>query len=155
MKNVPLLISTIISALCLVLGVLFFASASSNRSLKQAMVQQQTENQQIQDEIRALDKESADQAKVLAISQGMLQNRQAQLQIQKELYNRAVNIKQRMEQIVLNTGYLAAKKNNTKLRDLLVKFDLKDAIFTPEQLKKVEEQIKAQGNAPAPAAGPR
>jgi len=155
MKNVPLLISTIISALCLVLGVLFFASASSNRSLKQAMVQQQTENQQIQDEIRALDKESADQAKVLAISQGMLQNRQAQLQIQKELYNRAVNIKQRMEQIVLNTGYLAAKKNNAKLRDLLVKFDLKDAIFTPEQLKKVEEQIKAQGNAAPAPAGPR
>src|SRR5689334_19271664 len=116
MKNAPFLISTILSALCLILGGAFFVRANSNRSLKLAMVQQQTQNQQTQDEIRALDKETADQNKVLNISQGMLQNRQAQLQIQKQYYERAVNIQQRMNQIVLNTGYLAAKNNNEKLR---------------------------------------
>jgi hypothetical protein len=154
MKSIPFLLSTIASALCLALGLLYFAKASSNRSVKAEIVAQQTKNQETQDEIRKLDEESASQAKVLQISQGMLQNRQVQLQIQKELYNRAVNIKQRMDQIVLNTGYLAAKNNNQKLRDLLVKFDLKDAIFTPDQLSKVEEAIKNQqknqGAAPAP-----
>jgi len=73
-----------------------------------------------------------------------------------------------MDQIVLNIGYLAAKKNNTKLRNLLEKFQLKDAIFSPEQLIKVEEAIKAQKNqqgaptstpispspAPRPSSGP-
>ncbi len=157
MKNAPFLISTILSALCLILGATLFIRAGSNRSIRAAIVEQQMQNQQTQEEIRALDKETADQNKVLNISQGMLQNRQAQLQIQKQLYERAVNIKQRMDQIVMNTGYLAAKNNNEKLRDLLKKFDLKDAIFTPEQLKSVEESIKAQqnqGKAPAPAPAP-
>jgi hypothetical protein len=154
MKNTPFLISTILSALCLILGGAFFVRAGSNRSLKNAMVQQQTLNQQTQEEIRGLDKEAAEQNKVLNISQGMLQNRQAQLQMQKQYAERSAAINQRMSQIVVNTGYLAAKNNNEKLRDLLKKYDLKDAILTPDQLKKVEDQIKAQGGtAPAPAAG--
>lgn len=151
MKNVPFLLSTIISALCLVLSVVFFIKTSSNRSMKGEMVQQQIKNQETQDEIRKLDEETTSQNKVLQISQGMLQNRQYQLQVQKELYGRAVNIKQRMEQIVLNTGYLAAKNKNEKLKDLLKKFDLKDAILSPEQLQKVEAQLKTQGGAAAPA----
>jgi hypothetical protein len=154
MKVLPFLISTFVCAVCLVLSVLFFFKAGSNRSIKEELIKQQTSNQDLQAKAKEQDEEAQRQSKVYNLTLGIAQLRQGELQRMQQVIETGASVAQKLgPQILNNIGYLAAKNNNEKLKALLIKQNWKDFIPTPEKLKAIEEQMSRSGQT-SPASAP-
>lgn len=156
MKVIPFLISTTVCALCFVLSVLFFFKAGSNRSIKQELLTQQTSNQKLQQQVKEQDEEGARQSKVYQVTTGIAQLRQGELQRQQQIIEQGASVQQKIgPAIIRDIGFLAAKNNNEKIKALLRKQKWDAAIPSAEEVKKIEEQIRAQGAGGAtPGAAP-
>lgn len=159
MKSIPLILSTVVCGVTLVLSVTFFAKASGNRALKEEVIKLQDTNQTLQQQSKAQEDEAQHGAKVFQVTQGIAQLRQMELQRQQKIIETGATVAQKLgPQILSNIGYLAAKNNNQKLKEILAKQDWQDFIPSPERLKQIEEQIakgQASGDgAPAPAPAP-
>jgi hypothetical protein len=135
MKLVPFLISTVVSAIALVLAIVHFTSGNSNLHLQADL---QKKNQEIQ------------------VLREDVEGKQRTLQGQQQIIEAGAAVAQKYGPPILrDMGLLAARNKNEKLKNLLVRQKLEAYIPNDEQLKQIEEQIKKaqqqQGGSPAPA----
>jgi len=123
MKIVTFVLSSIVSAGCLILSMMIFFSGKESHKL-------QAEMTKYQQDIQLLDQAS--------------QSKQEEFQRQQQIIEAGAAVAQKYgKNILSDVGYRAAKNNNVGLRDLLVRHQLdKSFIPSPEDLKKMEEAAK-------------
>ncbi len=134
MKNAPFLLSSAIALLAVVLSFVSFGASQTNNSLQSDFLKKQTEFQDLNNKVT-------------------LQNQEYQRQA--EIINTGANLGQKViSPILVEMGYVAAKKNNTKFRDMLKESDFEKAIPDKDALEKMDKLIQEnkakQGGAPAP-----
>ncbi len=136
MKNAPFLLSSAIALLAVVLSFVSFGASQTNNSLQSDFLKKQTEFQDLNNKVT-------------------LQNQEYQRQA--EIINTGANLGQKViSPILVEMGYVAAKKNNTKFRDMLKESDFEKAIPDKDALEKMDKLIQEnkakQGGAATPVA---
>ena len=136
MKNAPFLISSALALLAVVLSFWSFIASQTNNSLQSDFLKKQTEFQDLNNKVT-------------------LQNQEYQRQA--EIINTGANLGQKViSPILVEMGYVAAKKNNTKFRDMLKESDFEKAIPDKDALEKMDKLIQEnkakQGGAATPVA---
>ena len=135
MKNAPFLLSSALALLAVVLSFVSFGASQTNNSLQNKLLTMQTEFQGLNNEVTLLNQDYQRQAEVI---------------------NTGNNLGQKlMTPILVEMGYVAAKKKNEKFRDMLNDFKFEKFIPNKEELEKMDKQIQEnkakQGTAAAPA----
>ena len=144
MKNAPFLLSSALALLAVVLSFVSFGALQTNNSLQSDLLKKQTEFQvNKQTEFQDLNNKVT------------LQNQEYQRQA--EIINTGANLGQKViSPILVEMGYVAAKKNNTKFRDMLKESDFEKAIPDKDALEKMDKLIQEnkakQGGAATPVA---
>ena len=144
MKNAPFLLSSALALLAVVLSFVSFGALQTNNSLQSDFLKKQTEFQvNKQTEFQDLNNKVT------------LQNQEYQRQA--EIINTGANLGQKViSPILVEMGYVAAKKNNTKFRDMLKESDFEKAIPDKDALEKMDKLIQEnkakQGGAATPVA---
>ena len=144
MKNAPFLLSSALALLAVVLSFGSFIASQTNNSLQSDFLKKQTEFQvNKQTEFQDLNNKVT------------LQNQEYQRQA--EIINTGANLGQKViSPILVEMGYVAAKKNNTKFRDMLKESDFEKAIPDKDALEKMDKLIQEnkakQGGAATPVA---
>lgn len=136
MKNAPFLLSSALALLAVVLSFWSFIASQTNNSLQSDFLKKQTEFQDLNNKVT-------------------LQNQEYQRQA--EIINTGANLGQKViSPILVEMGYVAAKKNNTKFRDMLKESDFEKAIPDKDALEKMDKLIQEnkakQGGAATPVA---
>jgi|GEM_PF-1198476 ASC-1-like (ASCH) protein len=136
MKNAPFLLSSALALLAVVLSFVSFGASQTNNSLQSDFLKKQTEFQDLNNKVT-------------------LQNQEYQRQA--EIINTGANLGQKViSPILVEMGYVAAKKNNTKFRDMLKESDFEKAIPDKDALEKMDKLIQEnkakQGGAATPVA---
>ena len=136
MKNSPFLLSSALALLAVVLSFVSFGASQTNNSLQSDFLKKQTEFQDLNNKVT-------------------LQNQEYQRQA--EIINTGANLGQKViSPILVEMGYVAAKKNNTKFRDMLKESDFEKAIPDKDALEKMDKLIQEnkakQGGAATPVA---
>jgi len=136
MKNAPFLLSSALALLAVVLSFVSFGASQTNNSLQSDFLKKQTEFQDLNNKVT-------------------LQNQEYQRQA--EIINTGANLGQKViSPILVEMGYVAAKKNNTKFRDMLKESDFEKAIPDKDALEKMDNLIQEnkakQGGAATPVA---
>ena len=136
MKNAPFLLSSALALLAVVLSFVSFGASQTNNSLQSDFLKKQTEFQDLNNKVT-------------------LQNQEYQRQA--EIINPGANLGQKViSPILVEMGYVAAKKNNTKFRDMLKESDFEKAIPDKDALEKMDKLIQEnkakQGGAATPVA---
>ena len=136
MKNAPFLLSSALALLAVVLSFVSFGASQTNNSLQSDFLKKQTEFQDLNNKVT-------------------LQNQEYQRQA--EIINSGANLGQTViSPILVEMGYVAAKKNNTKFRDMLKESDFEKAIPDKDALEKMDKLIQEnkakQGGAATPVA---
>ena len=136
MKNAPFLLSSALALLAVVLSFVSFIASQTNNSLQSDFLKKQTEFQDLNNKVT-------------------LQNQEYQRQA--EIINTGANLGQKViSPILVEMGYVAAKKNNTKFRDMLKESDFEKAIPDKDALEKMDKLIQEnkakQGGAATPVA---
>ena len=126
------------AVICLAASALYYVKGRSNQEISGKILQQQQEIQKISQDISIQQQEG---------------NRQQQV------IQTGANIAQKLgREILTNIGYFAAKKNNDKLKTILIRQKLEGFILKPEQLKQIDEQAEKarsqQGGAAQPSSAP-
>ena len=138
MKNAPFLLSSALALLAVVLSFVSFGASQTNNSLQSDFLKKQTEFQDLNNKVT-------------------LQNQEYQRQA--EIINTGANLGQKViSPILVEMGYVAAKKKNTKFRDMLKESDFEKAIPSDEDLIKMDKLIqenKAKQGGAAPASAPK
>ena len=141
MKNAPFLLSSSLGLLAVILSFWSFGASQTNNSLQSELLKKQTEFQSLNNTVT-------------------LQNQEYQRQA--EIINSGNNLGEKvMAPILGRMGYVAAKNNNQKFRDMLNKLNFGDVIPTAEKLKEIDAEIKknealqkgAGAGSAAPAPG--
>jgi ASC-1-like (ASCH) protein len=122
--------------LAVVLSFVSFGASQTNNSLQSDFLKKQTEFQDLNNKVT-------------------LQNQEYQRQA--EIINTGANLGQKViSPILVEMGYVAAKKNNTKFRDMLKESDFEKAIPDKDALEKMDKLIQEnkakQGGAATPVA---
>ena len=122
--------------LAVVLSFWSFIASQTNNSLQSDFLKKQTEFQDLNNKVT-------------------LQNQEYQRQA--EIINTGANLGQKViSPILVEMGYVAAKKNNTKFRDMLKESDFEKAIPDKDALEKMDKLIQEnkakQGGAATPVA---
>ena len=136
MKNAPFLLSSALALLAVVLSFVSFGASQTNNSLQSEFLKKQTEFQELNNSVT-------------------LQNQEYQRQA--EIINTGANLGQKViSPILVEMGYVAAKKNNAKFRDMLTEYKFEKAIPDKDALEKMDKLIqenkaKQGGAAPGPA----
>ncbi|MCX6980110.1 MAG: hypothetical protein NTV08_05065 [Verrucomicrobia bacterium] len=136
MKNAPFLLSSALALLAVVLSFVSFGASQTNNSLQSDFLKKQTEFQDLNNKVT-------------------LQNQEYQRQA--EIINTGANLGQKViSPILVEMGYVAAKKNNTKFRDMLKESDFEKAIPDKDALEKMDKLIQEnkakQGGAATPVS---
>ena len=137
MKNAPFLLSSLLALLAVVLSFVSFGASQTNNGLQSEFLKKQTEFQDLQQLVT-------------------LQNQEYQRQ--GEIINTGANLGQKvMQPILVEMGYVAAKKKNKKFAEVLNEQKFEKAIPSDDDLKKMDKAIqdskaKAGGTAPASSA---
>jgi hypothetical protein len=136
MKNAPFLLSSALALLAVVLSFVSFGASQTNNSLQSDFLKKQTEFQDLNNKVT-------------------LQNQEYQRQA--EIINTGANLGQKViSPILVEMGYIAAKKNNSKFRDMLKDSDFEKAIPDKDALEKMDKLIQEnkakQGGAATPVA---
>jgi ASC-1-like (ASCH) protein len=136
MKNAPFLLSSALALLAVVLSFVSFGASQTNNSLQSDFLKKQTEFQDLNNKVT-------------------LQNQEYQRQA--EIINTGANLGQKViSPILVEMGYVAAKKKNTKFHDMLKESDFEKAIPDKDALEKMDKLIQEnkakQGGAATPVA---
>ena len=129
MKNAPFLLSSALALLAVVLSFWSFIASQTNNTLQSKFLADQIEFQELNQEY----------------------------QRQAETINTGANLGQKViSPILVEMGYIAAKKNNQKFREMLNDYKFEKAIPDKDALEKMDKAIqeakaKQGGAAPAPA----
>ncbi len=138
MKNAPFLLSSALALLAVFLSFVSFGASQKNNSLQSEFLKKQTEFQELSNAVT-------------------LQNQEYQRQA--EIINTGANLGQKViSPILVEMGYVAAKKNNAKFREFLNEFKFEKAIPSKEDLEKMDKAIqenKARQGGAAPAPAPK
>ena len=132
MKNAPFLLSSALALLAVVLSFWSFIASQTNNTLQSKFLADQIEFQQLKDNYQ-------------------------EYQRQAETINTGANLGQKViSPILVEMGYIAAKKNNQKFREMLNDYKFEKAIPDKDALEKMDKAIqeakaKQGGAAPAPA----
>jgi mannitol-specific phosphotransferase system IIBC component len=130
MNRVPFILSVASAALCLVLSVWLFFTASANQGLQSELQKRQQELQNQQQKV---------------------QLQQQQLQAQQQQIEQGNVLSQQVGPAVLrDLGSLAVQNKNEKIRGLLAKYG-----FTISEATPAPTGSAAAAATPAPAATPR
>jgi hypothetical protein len=136
MKNAPFLLSSALALLAVVLSFVSFGASQTNNTLERKFLDDQIEFQELKDNFA-------------------LQNQEYQRQA--ETINTGANLGQKLiSPILVEMGYIAAKKNNQKFREMLNDYKFEKAIPDKDAIEKMDKAIqeakaKQGGAAPAPA----
>jgi hypothetical protein len=143
--KVPVL-PTVASALCVVLSLWFVIQTMSIRSGREALLKQQETNRKLQQDVEKQNEEAQRQTKVFQTTQGIAQIRQGDLQSQQRTIETGATVAQKFGPPILREiGFLAADRNNEKLKNLLSRYKLEGYIPNAEQLAKMKaEAAKAK-----------
>jgi len=137
MKNAPFLLSSVFGLLAVILSFVSFMASQTNNSLQSDFLKKQTSFQDLSNKVT-------------------LQNQEYQRQA--EIINTGANLGQKViSPILVEMGYVAAKKGNAKFREMLNDFKFEKAIPSAEDLAKMDKAIqeakaKQGGTTPAPKA---
>lgn len=136
MKNAPFLLSSALALLAAILSFVSFGASQKNNSLQSEFLKKQTEFQELSNTVT-------------------LQNQEYQRQA--EVINTGANLGQKViSPIIIEMGYVAAKKKNEKFREILNDAKFEKAIPSKDELEKMDKAIQerkaAQGGAATPAA---
>ena len=132
MKNAPFLLSSALALLAVVLSFWSFIASQTNNTLQSKFLADQIEFQQLKDNYQ-------------------------EYQRQAETINTGANLGQKViSPILVEMGYIAAKKNNQKFREMLNDYKFEKAIPDKDAIEKMDKAIqeakaKQGGAAPAPA----
>jgi len=122
MKNAPFLLSSGLALVAVVLSFVSFGAAQTSNSLQSEFLKKQTEFQELNNTVT-------------------LQNQEYQRQ--GEIINTGANLGQKViSPILVEMGYVAAKKNNQKFRDMLNDYKFEKAIPSKGDLEKMDKIIQ-------------
>ena len=129
MKNAPFLLSSALALLAVVLSFWSFIASQTNNTLQSKFLADQIEFQELNQEY----------------------------QRQAETINTGANLGQKViSPILVEMGYIAAKKNNQKFREMLNDYKFEKAIPDKDALEKMDKLIQEnkakQGGAATPVA---
>jgi len=122
MKNAPFLLSSTLALIAVILSFWSFGGSQTNNTLQSKFLADQIEFQELKDNFT-------------------LQNQESQRQA--EIINTGNNLGEKMMGPILGRmGYVAAKNNNQKFRDMLNDLNFGEVIPSAEKLKEIDAEIK-------------